>query len=212
MLQIQRLLAGQFTGLRGAAWRWRHVFLAVGIAAAILTLADALSPERGEPTIVLASDAAAGQVISAADLRLANFTPGIPGAISEVDAVAGRTLAVGLQAGSPVTNTMLVGAGLGDSAPVGTTVVTVELADPGSAELARPGAWIALVGASATSEGQVLTNYALVLSKIQGQEGGGLLGGGENSTFLVVAVPSESAALVLESSARSPLRVALSRN
>lgn len=176
---------------------------------AILTLADSFLPDDGVPTLVLKTHLPAGHVLTAGDLTTVEFSPAIPGSYDSQSAPLGETLAVGLPAGAPLTSGMLLGPSLADSAPSGTIVVTIQLADPGSLALARPGSRVQLVGDTAHSAGSVLASEVLVLARIDAPGGGGLLGSTETPPYAVVAIPQRAATLVLQSSATAPLRVAL---
>lgn len=190
-------------------WRWRHVFLALGLAAGTLALVNTLSPDDGAPALILAADRPAGHPLGSGDLRTVTLTPPLPSVLTSPDDAAGRILAVGLPAGTPLTEGMLVGPTLAESAPPGSTVVTVAVADPGSRELAVPGTRVTLVGTDPSSERVTQTPDVLVLSRFDPAPGGGLLASESEFTFLLVAVPREATNFVVQTSAAAPLRVAL---
>nr|NLD40935.1 hypothetical protein [Actinomycetales bacterium] len=194
---------------RGLLWRWRHVFLAIGLAAGTLAFVDALSPDEGAPTLVLKVARPAGHVLTADDVRTVTLTPALDGVLGAPEEAVGEVLAVGLPAGSPLSTGMFVGPGLAVSAPSGTTVVTVALADPGSRELAIPGTKLTLVGETGPDGNVQQVHDVLVLSRLDSPAGEGLFATETLLTYVLVAVPSRMATLVLESSAVAPLRVAL---
>ncbi|MDO5494227.1 MAG: hypothetical protein Q4G64_00760 [bacterium] len=194
---------------RGLLWRWRHVFLALGLAAATLVIVDALEGDDGVAVVVLASARPAGHVLTGSDLRAVTISRGLEGTVHHAPDAEGRVLAVGLPAGTPLTEGMLVGPSLADSAPSGSTVVTIALADRGSQELAVPGTSVTLVGVDETTGLARQASDVLVLSRLEDPGSGGLLAPESEFTFVVVAVPEEEANFVLQTSAAAPLRVAL---
>ncbi|HZK06232.1 MAG TPA: SAF domain-containing protein [Actinomycetaceae bacterium] len=202
--------ASRAAGWRAAAWRWRHVFLAISLAAGTLTVADALAhDDDGAAAVVLTAELAAGHVLRTGDLELTAFSPAVEGSLSGLADAVGETLAVGLPSGTPLTAGMLLGPELADTAPAGTTVVTVQVADPGSRALAQPGSNITLVGETVDGTGLMVARDVRVLSQLDGEVSNGLLGTENCNAFLIVAVPDEIVNLVLASSARASLRVAV---
>lgn len=193
---------------RGFAWRWRHAFLAVAIAAGGLTLADAIAIRGGAPCVVLQSQLPAGHRLTARDVAVVDFSPAVDGGFESPNAVIGQPLAVGLPAGTPLTPGMLVGPGLADSAPPGTTVLTVQLADPGSIALARPGARVSLVGDTEWAAGVLLASDVVVLAQLTATQSS-LLESKPDSAYALVAVPPGATNVVLQASALAPLRIAL---
>lgn len=192
---------------RGLLWRWRHVFLAIGVAAAVVAIADALSPDEGEDILVLAVDRPAGHVLSTDDLRTESLRVPPSLVLESVDEAVGRSLAVALPSGTALSPGMLVGPGMVEAAPAGSTVMTIAVADPGSSQLSVPGSKVTLVGEANSADGVLQVPDVLVLSRLDPTSSGGLLAAESQVTFVLVAVPSQMANLVLQFSAASPLRV-----
>lgn len=88
--------------------------------------------------LVAARDLPAGQLLRTQDLVELQVAPGVvPEGV--VGAPAGRLLAAPLRAGEPVTDVRLVGDGLAQAQPPGTTVVPIRLSDAGQASLLTVG-------------------------------------------------------------------------
>lgn len=196
--------------VRGTLWRWRHVFGILALAAFLLALLDAVRPpDKRDLVVVAARDLVAGQVIADGDVRTAPTDLEIAAALGATSDVVGQTMAVGVGEGTPLVSGMLVGPGLADAAPAGHTVVTVAIADPGSEALSAPGRRVSLIGTSESGLGQVLTNDATVLAHVTAPGSENFLQTVDTLTFLVVAVPRETASVVIEGSATAPVRVSL---
>lgn len=126
----------------------RTVHARRAVAAVLVVLAGVLAL-RGDPSsastdvVVAARDLAPGQVIAAEDLR--TTTVGVrvvpDGAVTSVDAVAGRTTAGAVRTGETLTDVRVVGPSLAALATGSTsaTSVPVRLSDPDVAALLRPG-------------------------------------------------------------------------
>lgn len=196
--------------LRGALWRWRHVFGVLALVAAALAFFEASRPEEeGSPILVAARAVPAGEALSPGDLRTVVTDLPVDGGFSDPNEVDGRTLAVGVRAGDPILPGMVVGPGLAEGAPPEHTVLSVAVADPGSQTLAEPGRRVNLIGAIEWSEGEVLATNVRVLAQLPATESANLLQSVQHATVLVVAVPDGATSVVTESSAVAPLRVAV---
>lgn len=166
------------------------------LAAALLVVAAvlALQPgaEGGEPTapmLVTAHDLPLGATLGRDDVRMTRVPESSrpTGALTEPAAADGRVLAGRARAGEPLTDVRLVGP---RSVPAGTATVPVRLADPGVADLLRPGSRVDVVTLAESGEpggGHVLAGGVSVLTVVD--EGGD----GERS----VAPSDESGPLVL---------------
>lgn len=158
---------------------------------AVITLVQSLSPPAPPLATVLvpARTLPAGTQVSAADLRAvevpAELAP--PGVITDLQAVVGRTPVVSLEAGVPLSASLVAGGSVAALAPPGTVVVPVRL-DEQTADLLRPGDHVTLVSTSWDGETvNVLAERALALPNERSpgvDGGGGLLGG------LAPAVPA----------------------
>lgn len=129
LLARRRLLAALLTA----------VAVAAGLHAA------AAEPPARVAVTVAARDLPSGTVLSAGDVRRAEFAPDSAPEGLAAEPV-GRTLAAPLRAGEPVTDVRLVGPALTDGYP-GLVAVPVRLPDAGTAALLRVGDRIDLVSA-----------------------------------------------------------------
>ncbi|KAA2252162.1 hypothetical protein F0L68_36760 [Solihabitans fulvus] len=120
------------------------------------------------PVLLAAHDLTAGQTLAAADLRLATLpSPALPaGALTELPSALGRVLAGAARSGEPLTDVRLVGVENTrlTSADPGSVAVPVRLADPGVAELLRPGSHVDVVGNTAHGQGEALAADAVVIT------------------------------------------------
>ncbi len=165
--------------------------------------------------LVLARDVPAGAELGPGDLRTEALPRGLaaPRMLRSPPDVVGERLAVGLPAGFPLAPEVLVGTGLAAGAAPGEVVVPVRLADPAVVDALRPGDRVDLLATSAdaaatTGGAHVVAAGALVLARDDGA-GGGLLGTGEPTSLVFVAVPRGVVPDVVGASAWSPLRVVL---
>ncbi|ACQ79162.1 SAF domain protein [Beutenbergia cavernae DSM 12333] len=203
--------------MRVALWRARHVVAALALAvAATMALATLRPPDPPSVDVLVAAhDIAAAQEIVPADVRVvalpADAVP--PDALDAADDVVGRQLAHALPAGYPLGPGMVLGPGLADGAPRGTTVVPVRFADPLLTSVLEPGATVDLVAAGDQEAGaHVLATDAVVLARVDGEAGGGIGGltsSAPDAPLLLVAVRPDVATLVVEASARGTLTVVL---
>jgi len=195
---------------RSALWRWRHTFLALAAAAALLAVVDAVAPvPSGEPRVALRTAVAAGTALRDGDLALVVVPDAARPArsFSAVEEVRDRRPVAALPAGTVLSEELLLGPGL--AVPAGTVALPVGVADPGSRALARPGMNVTLVGGAAGEGSRALWVDVLVLSVLDPEQGMNVLGAAPSDATLVVAVPARLATVVAEASATLPLRVAV---
>ncbi|KAA0023787.1 SAF domain-containing protein [Antrihabitans cavernicola] len=128
---------------------WARTIIARRVAAAALVALAVALFFRGDPrsqltpTVVAAHDLQPGRIVTADDIRIAEYSSGIhpEGAASSMDAVVGKTVAGATRRGEPITDARVLGPRLA-AVSVGTTesrVVPLRLADAGVAELLREG-------------------------------------------------------------------------
>ncbi|WP_222192351.1 Flp pilus assembly protein CpaB [Modestobacter italicus] len=164
------------------------------------------------PVVVAAADLAAGQVLTADDVRPEQLPADrAPDGVSTDPAeLAGRVLAAPLRAGEPITDVRLVGPGLWAAVPDGQVAAPVRLADLAVATLLRAGDRVdvlAAAGEVAAPSVEVVASRALVLTAPapDGQAGAGDAG------LLVLAVPPDTAAALAAAAAAGSLTVTLGR-
>jgi len=200
-------------------WRYRWLVVACCLAAAAWVTIGVLRPPPPPtvPVLVAARDVPAGTVLTAADVRI-DAAGSAPGGTVGLDAAVGATLTVGLPAGVPVVDTMLLGPGLSGAAPAGWVVVPVPLADPMLAELVRVGDRIDLYLAAADTggrltEAELVTTGALVLARAgPAEQETGWLGAAtaSSASVVVAAIRPEDAAALAGASGFGPFRAVLS--
>ncbi|HEX7661640.1 MAG TPA: Flp pilus assembly protein CpaB [Pseudonocardiaceae bacterium] len=213
-------LAALLTRLVGRR-RWPRVLalrrlLAVGliIVAGVLALRPAAA--EGPPTVdvlVAAHDLAPGR-LAPADLTVrrlpGQFAPA--GALSRPDAALGHVLDGPVRAGEPITDVRLLGpaaTGLSASDPDAASV-PVRLADPGIADLLRPGSRVDVVTSGATSPDQVSPQTQLLASDasvvaVLGKDNSA----GQRGCLVVLALPRTVATRVAVAALDRPIAVTL---
>jgi Flp pilus assembly protein CpaB len=180
---------------------WSRTLLARRIAAAGLVVLAGVAALRPDPdgertqVVVAARDLSPGAALTADDLRVEKrLAPTIPdGAQSDIDTVAGSTLAGPTRRGEVLTDVRLLGRRLAESAAgPDARIVPVHPADSALADLVRPGDVVDVVAASETSSQSapriVATNAIVVLvsAKQKAQ-------GATNDRVVLVALPAASA-------------------
>ena len=210
-------LGGRAQGLLPAGWRgpgrraaWRRArarrvlaALLVGVAAWLALSAFLPTPAvTGVPVLVAAHDLAAGQQLTAADLRPARWAPGTApaGATSSVAALVGHRVSSPLSAGDALTPARLHGPGLLTGLPAGQVAARVAVPDARMTAMVRPGDHVDLIdNATGRQVGSDLLVLATDGSATSAGSGGptGLLGAGASSDAapgVVVAVSDIQAA------------------
>jgi Flp pilus assembly protein CpaB len=135
------------TGELGRLWydasravRRHRALLAAGLtAAAVATALPVLAPSPPDTTSVVAAghDLVPGQVLTADDLRTVSLPKAPDGAITDLSALVGRSVAGPVRRGEPLTDVRLLGAGLVQGADL--VAAQVRLADPAGAALLHAG-------------------------------------------------------------------------
>lgn len=177
--------------------------------------------EQTRRIVVAAADLRSGMELGHGDLRLRELpSDAVPsGAQVSTAALAGRVLVSAARAGEPITDSRLVGEAntrLTATAP-GAVSVGVRLADPGVAELLRPGALVDVVGGAGggsmadpagwpagAQATDLLAGEATVITvrKVAADDG-------QPAPIVVLALPREAATRVAALSLRQPVTVTL---
>lgn len=208
------------TRLRRFGWRYRFVLAALLVVTAVAVVLPGLrgADPAGVAVLVLTADTPAGNELHARDVEVRQVPAGAVAASALTDAsqVEGRSLALGLPAGTALLPSMLVGPGLAESAPPGHVVVAVPLADGASARLAETGREVDLLAGPEHGSGPavVAARSAVVLAHAEegSAAGGGLLSPGtaeSSMRHIYVAVPPDAATVLLGASTWSPLYAVL---
>lgn len=196
-------------------WRSRFLLAALCLAWVVVLLVPALRPPPATQTVLVADrDLPAGAELGTGDLTEVELADPPAGAPSRAD-LLGQRLAVGVPAGLPLVETLLVGPGLASGAPPGTVVTPVRLADPALLQLLQVGDHLDLYLAPAVSElggadqAELVTSGALVLSILDsGEAATGLLdtGSDQESGVIIVSVTAEDANLLTGASGLASFR------
>jgi pilus assembly protein CpaB len=189
------------------------VHLARRVAAALLTAlalfvalrTPSAPPPSDEPAavqvVVFARDLPAGRVLTAADLAVARYPPGVApaGGVARPDGLVRRVLAGSVRAREPVTDTRLVGPGLTSLLPAGQVAAPVRLADLSVAALVRTGDRVDVLATAADAPAaDVVADGALVLATSGADAGAGmLLLGVDTDTASRLAAAATSATLTV---------------
>ncbi|MGV8978082.1 MAG: SAF domain-containing protein [Cellulomonas sp.] len=181
--------------VRVLLWRARLPLTALLLGIACAVVVGQLRPPQA-PTSqvpVAARALGAGHVLVASDLRLAQMPSGLvpSGAPTVTAPLVGVALAVGVPAGLPIVDGLLVHGLV--AGPAGTVVATVRLADPTVAALLATGTRIDVLAATEDgSTGRSLARGALVLAPPAATERSG---DGSSPPVLIAVAPDEAAAL-----------------
>ncbi|MDM7855528.1 SAF domain-containing protein [Cellulomonas alba] len=174
----------------------------VGVAASAALHVAAPPPTRTVPVVVTAHAVQAGAALERSDVRVARVPPELAptGAATAVSGVAGATVAVPLEGGTPLVAGVLAPRDV--HGPAGTVVAAVRFADPAAARLLSAGMRVDVVAATAEgATGRTVARRALVLptpaEAVRSRTGsGGLLGGGggdgEMPPVLLAVQPDEA--------------------
>lgn len=182
--------------------------LAAGLLAVIATglVRELRPPPPGEVITVAAVDLPAGEPITAAQLTVVR-SGRVPAGLA-LEPV-GQTPVVGIPAGFPIADSMLLGPGFTDHAPPGTVVAPVHVADPAVLSLLEVGHRVDLYTlVPGEREAQLVAAGAQVLA-IPQVPSAGLFNDGEHTMFLA-AIRESEASLFTGVSALAPFRVVVS--
>jgi Flp pilus assembly protein CpaB len=208
---LMRRLGPRWRRLRRAVLARRRLLAAVLAGLAVVTgvRAASLPPTEMTTVIVAADDLAAGSVLTTRDLTTAELpVDAVPGgAVPDLGAVEGRTLAAPLRRGEPLTDLRLVAPAILDGYP-GLVATPVRVADPAAARLLAVGDRIDLLAVSPeVGRADVVAEAAPVVAVPEPSPDDGVVGG----ALVVVAVPESQAMALAEAAVRSVLSVVLRR-
>lgn len=196
-------------------------------AAAVAFALDAFAPEPppSARVVVATTDLPPGTHLAASDLRLASWPSALvpPGALTSVEAAAGRTLAAAVGKGEAMTALRLVGPALAATLLTdGRVAAAVRLSDAQAVTLLRPGDRLDLVAASAGgadpidgtaggSYARVVASGVLVVTVPAAESGSSFISGGSTAggALVVVAVTRTEALTLAEAAVLGPLSALL---
>ena len=199
--------------LRRTVLSRRRLLTAVCAFVAVTSALQVLRPDPPETTRVVAAarDLAAGQRLSAADLKSIDLPPGASprAALTTVDTVRGQTLAAPMRSGEVMTDRRLVQASLLEGYPAGSMLASVRVADPASLTGVRVGDRVNVVASDARGEAppRTLARGTPVAAIPQLDENRSQAIDG---VVLMLAVPEETALELAASEVRDRLAVVVS--
>lgn len=201
-----------------AVARHRRLLAAGLTAGAVAVGLGALAPDPppGARVVVAARDLGGGQVLTAADLAVAQLpAAAVPdGATRTADGLLGRTLAGAARRGEPITDVRLVGPGLlgtstgGTEGPDDLVAAPVRLADAATTALVGVGDVVDVLAADSSGTARVVAPAARVLAVPQPPRDDLAPLSGEGA-LLVLAVPAGTAADLAAAATRGPLSITM---
>lgn len=153
--------------------------------------------------VVAAADLPPGTTLTADDLTITDVPAAfiVPGTATRLDDAVGRTIATGIGAGEPLTESRFV-----TSRPRadGLHTVPVRLADPETAELLSPGTTIDLVLATGDAGGRVIAEGVQVVTIPRRASSGGLGTPPRSAGSLIVVAAERRTAVTLAAMGTQP--------
>lgn len=192
----------------------RRPIAAALAALAVLAALRSIQPPAATTTYVwtAAHDLAAGRVLAHDDLRRTSYSPGsVPaGVIADPATVVGRTLAVPLRRGAPVTDLSVVARPLTSAYP-GRVATPVRLADGAVVDLLRMGDLVDLVAADPQARAPARTVASRVRVIAIPRARSSVDDVGLQGRLVLLAVPGAEAADVAAAGLAGYLTVTLTR-
>jgi len=190
----------------GARRRW----LAAGFAAAAVAgglHAVAPPPARTTEVLVAATDLRGGAPLRPDQVETVAMPDDVVphGALTAVEAVAGRLLAGPVRAGEPLTDLRVVGAALVDGYGAGRVAAPVRIADAGAARLLRSGDVVDVLAAGSTETSVVAAGAPVIVVP----EAAEAAAGSTQGALVVLAVDPGTARDLAQAATLSPLSVSV---
>lgn len=192
------------TSPRAVLWRWRRLITATILALGAAFALAAIAPTQQATMLVAATSLPAGHVLTSEDLTT---RPGPSVTDADPSFFDGGRLAIALDEGTPLTESMIVGPGLADDAPEGSVVAAVRLST--SPEMIPVGSIVDLY-APGQDRADLIASSATVLAFL-GDDRGNLMKHNtvSETTEALLAISRNEAMLVLGISARTPVLAVL---
>ncbi len=205
------------TRIRALLWRTRHLLIALTFLAALLTVVQAIGGMQPAVTaiIVAGKQLPAGKTLEREDVAVAHVPADLvpDGALTDPSEAVGEVLVSALPRGMPVPRALLLSADFLALAPPGEVIVSVTIIGDGTEDLAQPGTTVSVYAPpeefSETSNATLVADHATVVGHGRVPEGGGLLSDSDNTRVIFLAVPEETATMILGYGARTAMRVVL---
>ncbi len=205
------------TRIRALLWRTRHLLIALTVLAALLTVVQAIGGMKPAMTAIVVAEKqlSAGKTLGREDVVVANVPAELvpDGALTDLSDAVGEVLVSALPRGMPVPRSLLLSADFLALAPPGEVIVSVTIIGDGTEDLAQPGTTVSVYAPpdefSETGAATLVADHATVVGHGRVPEGGGLLSDSDNTRVVFLAVPDETAMLVLGYGTRTAMRVVL---
>ncbi len=194
--------------------RYRYLILAACLATAVALLVPRVAPVEGSSAsvLVLTHRVKAGQSIDASALRRSTVPESaVPSAGLADESAIGQRAAISLEKGTVLTTSMTSGQAAAD---LSENERLIEVPVGIGAELATPGACVDVVAAGnngqtgETTSKVVGSNLRVVSTRHQMEEG--VWSKGTSVTLISLAVPQQTASLVVGAASDKPLSIMLS--
>lgn len=200
--------------LRVHLWRRRHLLAAaaLGLAAVLAVHEIRPAPPPTEPAVVLSAPRPAGALLGPTDLVIRPVPDGFlpSGALRDPLDALGARLAVGLPAGFPLVDGVLVGPRLASAAPPGSVVVPLRLADPDVAALLDAGDRVDILQAPPDGgAARLVARNLLVMARTTPSAARTDLVAAADAPLLLVAATREVATLLVGAGAWDPISAVL---
>lgn len=205
------------TRTRALLWRTRHLLIALTFLAALLAVIQAISGMQPAVTavVITGKQLPAGKTLARDDLVVAHVPAGLvpDGALTDPSDVAGEVLVSALPRGMPIPRQLLLSADFLTLAPPGEVIVSVTIIGDGTEDLAQPGMTVSVYAPpdefSEDSQAILVAEHATVVGHGRVPEGGGLLSDSDNTRVIFLAIPEDTATMILAYGTRTAMRVVL---
>lgn len=205
------------TRTRALLWRTRHLLIALTFLAALLAVIQAISGMQPAVTavIVAGKQLPAGKALVRDDLVVAHVPAELvpDGALTNLSDATGEVLVSALPRGMPIPSSLLLSADFLGLAPPGEVIVSVTIIGDGTEDLAQPGTTVSVYAPpddfSETSKATLVVDHATVVGHGRVPEGGGLFSDSDNTQVIFLAVPKDTATMILAYGTRTAMRVVL---
>ncbi|WP_124054321.1 SAF domain-containing protein [Arcanobacterium ihumii] len=204
--------------IRAVLWRWRCVVFALVIGAfvqSILTYVSSSSVTL-ENVVVAKTELSTGDVLDSHNLEIVQLPTKIlpENTISNLDDASGQRIVAPLPKGMPVVRSQFLDSSFSSHAPPNTVITTISLADDATLAILKEGSRIDIYAPprenSDELDAELLAKDAIVMSTISPSDrSNSLFDDFTNKSSLMVAIPNDTARLVIGIGARTPLRAVL---
>lgn len=206
------------TSLRALFWRWRWVLVAIAVGVLAQSVLSVFAGERETTTAVVVADSelSSGQILTEAELGMLSLPQSAvpPGAVTDIADAIGKPIVAPLPSGAPILRPHLIDQDFLSTAPEGTSIVAVTLADDGGLGLLEVGSRIDLYAPpdefAETPEATLVVEGALIVGMAVEPGSSNLLSDVADKRIFYVAIPNKTTSLIIGIGARTPFHAVLS--